>query len=263
MYGASLFYPLIRARQQTLNISSYLDVVNTRVVQSSGVQQDKLRILRAGADYALEDLLAGLDRSAINTANVRLSQGIPFLGGSNNSNPEAQRPGEDYGFTKFAFDVSRTQTLFQPWSDATIAFKARVTGQGSGNILPPAEKFFLGGPEFDRGYYAGQVTGDSAIAYTAELQLNTSFDFALFGRTLNVGTQFYGFYDYGQVFQNARQEPNLKISSEGIGTKISVTRYTEFDLEGDIRNNRLPIGTAPAVKPMKADALYWRVLTRF
>ncbi len=268
VYGVSAVYPVIRSRDETLNVSGFLDSVETRVVQANGRTKDNLRIARLGADYALEDLLAGAERPGINTAIVRLSQGVPFLGGSHYGNPLAQRgpqAREDYSFTKVAVDLTRTQTLFRPWDTATVAVRGRLTGQGSGSVLPPAEKFFLGGPEFDRGYYSGQVTGDSAFAATAELQLNTSFDTVVFGHPLTIGTQFYAFYDYGQVWQNtpAGLERDLHISSEGIGARVTLTRYTEFDVEGDIRNNRLPIGTAPFVREMKGEAVYWRVLTRF
>lgn len=266
VFGASVIYPLIRSRQQTLNLSAYLDAIETRVVQSNGRAKDSLRIGRLGADYAVEDLLLGADRPGINTATFRFSQGIPLLGGSHGGNPLAQRgpnAGEDYAFTKVTLDLQRTQTLFQPWTDATVAVRTRIAGQGSGSVLPPAEKFFLGGPEFDRGYYSGQVTGDNALAATLELQLNTSYSFVLFGRAIDLGVQYYGFFDYGQVWQNTRLEKDLHISSEGLGTRLSLTRYTEFDLEGDIRNNRIPIGTAPFVKRLKGEALYWRVVTRF
>ena len=53
------------------------------------------------------------------------------------------------------------------------------------------------------------------------------------------------------------------LSSEGIGVRINLTRFLEFDVEGDIRNTRLPSGTPGAVKPLKADAAFWRVLARF
>ena len=55
----------------------------------------------------------------------------------------------------------------------------------------------------------------------------------------------------------------MTLSSEGIGARVSLTRFTEFDVEGVIRNTRLPEGTPGVVKPLKADAFYWRVLGRF
>ena len=56
-----------------------------------------------------------------------------------------------------------------------------LAGQLSNDILPPAEQFYLGGTQFTRGYYSGQVAGDKALAATAELQLNTGVDLSRLG----------------------------------------------------------------------------------
>jgi hemolysin activation/secretion protein len=270
VFGASAIYPVIRAREQTLNVSAYLDAIETEIktISPSGVGsirqgRDSLRVGRIGADWARQDLLLGDDRSAVNTASLRLSQGMPFLGGIGNDNPTPSRVGERTDFTKFAFQLVRTQTLFAPWPDATVALKGLIAGQASGDVLPPAEKFFLGGPEFTRGFYSGEVTGDSALAWTAELQLNTSFEASLFGRLLVVASQFYAFFDRGEAWQNQATDRDVSLSSEGIGLRLNLTRYTEFDVEGVIRNTRLPQSASGAVKAEKADAAFWRVLTRF
>ena len=43
--------------------------------------------------------------------------------------PESPRLGGRSDFTKFYFDVSRTQTLFAPWRGATVALMGLATGQ--------------------------------------------------------------------------------------------------------------------------------------
>ncbi len=155
------------------------------------------------------------------------------------------------------------QTLFQAWTNANVALKGRVLGQATGDVLPPAEKFFLGGPDFNRGYYSGEVTGDNALVLSSELQLNTVHDLPLFGRTVPVTAQWYGFYDYGQTWENQRLDANAKLSSMGLGVRLAVTRFTEFGLEGVHRNTRYVHSSGPGVSALKADALYWRVVTRF
>ena len=278
VFGGALSYPLIRARQQTLNVSLALDAVDTDIHTNAGANggsiltgRDDLRIVRLGADEAIEDGLLGDDRPAVNSASVRLSQGLPALGASSNGARTASRVNERIDFTKAAIDISRVQTLFQPWTDATIGLKARVLGQVSGDVLPPAEKFFLGGSDFNRGYYSGEVTGDNALVFSAELQLNTSYQTSLFGLPLPIGVQYYAFYDYGQTWENQRLDANAHLASEGIGVRASVTRFTEFDLEGVHRDTRFIGGstTSPGTtagnnrSPLKADALFWRVVTRF
>ncbi|MBV9784124.1 MAG: ShlB/FhaC/HecB family hemolysin secretion/activation protein [Acidisphaera sp.] len=270
VFGASASYPVIRSRQQTLNVAAYFDVIESEIRTASGpngaevrASRDSLRVARVGADYVRQDLLLGDPRPAVNDVSVRLSQGINGLGSTSGSNPLPGRVGENISFTKFSGELVRTQTLFEPWPGSTIALKGLLTGQYSGDILPPAEKFYLGGIEFDRGFYSGEVTGDSAYAWSLELQLNTGFDFTVFNRPIQIATQFYAFYDRGEAWQNTSAEPNARLSSEGIGVRMNVTRYTEFDLEGVIRNTRLPSGTPGSVSALKADALYWRVLARF
>ena len=272
VFGGSLTYPLIRSRQQTLNLSGYFDAIETQVFQvastATGIQRgfDSLRVLRLGTDYARQDLLAGDERPAISTINVRLSQGLPSLGATRSAALDATRPGERVDFSKFVIDLSRVQTLFQLGPDSSIALKGRVIGQYSDQILPPAEKFYLGGPEFTRGFYSGEVTGDSAFVWQAELQYNKSYDLNLFDRTFNLAGQFYAFYDRGEAWQNQSPQvetPYTRLSSMGLGLRLNVTKYTEFNIEGVHRNTRLVEGTAGAVSPLKADAVFWRVITRF
>jgi hemolysin activation/secretion protein len=268
--GAAATYPVIRSRRQTLTVGIFFDVENSEIKLDAGPQGqsirsglDQLRVGRLGVDYVSQDLWAGLDRTAVNALEFRLSQGFPGLGGTTTSNPTPSRTGEQPGFTKISGEIARTQSLFVPWQGATVALKAAVAGQYSGDVLPPVEEYFLGGAEFDRGFYAGQVTGDTALTWTLELQLNTGFDVTAFGHPVNLGTQFYGFYDRGETWNNTPLDPNQRLSSEGMGVRLSVTRNTEFDLEGVIRNTRIPSGTEGEVSALKADALYWRALARF
>jgi hemolysin activation/secretion protein len=269
-YGLAALYPLIRSRQQTLNLGAYLDDEANVVKTNSGADNtlltasnDSLRVLRVGADYALQDLLLGGDRTAVNTISARLSQGAPLLGGTSRSNPLPGRVGEQPAFTKIGLSASRTQTLFEPWRDASVALKGLVTGQYSANVLPPAEEFYLGGSDFTRGFYSGAVTGDSALAATAELQLNTTLTLPIFDSPTTFAAQFYGFYDWGETYESQPTDLNHTLRSAGAGLRLNVTRYVEFDVEGVMRATRTPQGTQGNVLPLNADAIYWRVLARF
>lgn len=270
VYGVGAIYPLIRSRQQNLNLLVNLDGIRSEVRDDSGPEGqlsqaslDELRVLRLGFDYAREDVWLGAPRPAIDTASVRLSFGLPFLGGTGNDNPDPSVIGEQTGFTKIAGELTRTQTLFSPWSGATVALKGLLTGQWSGVVLPAVEKFYLGGLVFTRGYYSGEVTGDKAVAATAELQLNTALSFDLFGYPVHPAAQFFGFYDWGYAWQNQPLSPNARIASAGGGVRLSFTPDTEFDLVGLTRFNTRPLGESANVQPLKEDAVYWRVLVRF
>jgi hemolysin activation/secretion protein len=268
VFGGTLSYPVIRARQQTLNVHLTFDGLESEIdsglTSTARQSYDSLRVLRLAADYAMADLWLGDERPGTNLASVRASQGLRILGASTNPDAtDAPRLGERTDFTKYNFEVSRTQTLFRPWQDATVAMKGLLTGQWSDDILPPAEQFYLGGADFTRGYYAGEVAGDKALAATLELQLNTTNNLTLFGQALDIATQYYLFYDWGETWQNQQTDMNSRISSAGVGARRTVTRYTELDLEVLQRFDRFPNGSGTGISKLDGTGFYWRVLGRF
>ena len=264
--GLAALYPLIRARRQTLNLGVYFDILQSDIDAAGQLaSQDNLRVLRWGADYALQDVWAGGDRTALNAVSLRVSHGLQGLGGSTDGqqSPPPGRTGEVVDFTKVSFQATRNQTLFAPWRGATVAVQGLVAGQYSGDVLPPAEKFYLGGAQYNRGFYSGEVTGDTALVASAELQLNTGFTLDWFSGPIQIGTQFYGFYDWGETWERQKADPNRRLQSAGGGVRLSVTRFTEVDVEGVARQTRQPQGVNSNTAPLRADAVYWRVLTRF
>jgi hemolysin activation/secretion protein len=264
--GVALLYPLIRARRQTLNLGGYFDILQSDIDTAGQLaSEDDLRVLRWGADYALQDDWAGGVRTALNAVSLRVSHGLQGLGSSTDgqTSPPPARAGEVVDFTKVSFQASRNQTLFAPWRGATVALQGLAAGQYSGDVLPPAEKFYLGGSNYNRGFYSGEVTGDTALVASAELQLNTGFTLDWFSGPVQVGTQFYTFYDWGETWERQRADPNRRLQSAGGGVRVSLTRFTEVDLEGVARQTRQPQGANSTTAPLRADAVYWRVLARF
>ncbi len=268
--GVAALYPWIRARQQTLNLGLYFDILQSDI-QTFGApaSEDNLRVVRAGADYVRDDIWLGAARNAVNAVTIRVSHGIDGLGSSANGqvSPPPGRQGEQVDFSKVNFEVSRTQTLFSPWRDATVALEGLLAGQYTGDVLPPSEEFYLGGPRYNPGFYSGEVTGDSALVAYAELQLNTGFTVNWFARPLQIGTQLYGFADWGQTWNNhptgLPANPNQRLKSVGGGLRLNITQYTEFDLQGVARLTREPQGVSSDTPELAAGAVYWRVLTRF
>ncbi len=271
VFGGALSYPVIRQRDQTLNALAVFDALESDIAGTSGrggnsvrSSFDSLRVARLGADYALLDLLFGADRSAADGLSVRVSQGIPGLGATQYGDPQAPRPGERTNFTKLGLQASRVQTLFQPYSGATVALKAALAGQFSKDVLPPAEKFYLGGPQFDRGFYYGQVTGDSALTGTLELQLTTNVPAPSFLPTWasDLSAQIYAFYDQGETWNNGVGDTDQRLRSTGLGTRFYIAQYAELDLEGVRRLTARPLGGA-GVSALPGSAIYWQFLARY
>lgn len=271
VFGGQFSYPLLRARAQSLNLVAAFDAIESNVLNNlgpNGASQrsnfDSLRVLRFGGDYAFLDLLLGPERSGLNAVSARLSQGLTLLGASRDGDTATPPPrlGEKVDFTKFSGQVSRNQTLFQPYTDATVAFYAAVGGQYSEVLLPPAEKYYLGGPSFNRGYYYGQVSGDKAVTVSAELRLNTPIPLPK-PISFELRSQFYVFYDWGAAWQNTQLESDVTLRSAGGGVRLFVASSTEIDLEGVYRINRFPNGQSSNVSPLNSAAFYWQVLQRF
>lgn len=260
--GASLSYPIIRRRSQTLNLVGAFDTIDSQIwVDGTGGQrarlsQDSLRMLRAGADWTTFDLFAGESRPATNFISLRLSQGV---GGSVGRNPS--RLGANGDFTKLNGEATRTQALFSPWAGALISLQGSVAGQWSNDILPLAEKFYMGGNRLGRGFYAGEVTGDSAIAVSGEVQLSTTHELSAFGVGLRLAPTYYLFTDAGWTFENQPADPDRRIHSFGLGLRMQVNERFEAQFEGVRRATRQPQG--PAVPALHEDAFFWRVLARF
>ncbi|HVC60745.1 MAG TPA: ShlB/FhaC/HecB family hemolysin secretion/activation protein [Acetobacteraceae bacterium] len=265
--GGVLSYPVIRSRQQTLNLYTSLDALESNVRTGpvlTTTSVDSLRVLRLGEDYAMSDLWLGADRPANNVVSVRLSQGLRLLGAETNGTaPDAARQNERSDFFKVNFEATRTQTLFPVGPSSSVALMGLLAGQWSDQILPPEEQFYLGGAQYTRGYYAGQIPGDKALVATAELQFNTGTNLSMWGLSADISTQFYLFYDWGETWQNRSTDFATVVNSAGGGVRLQVTRYTEVDFEALGRFNRYPTGSGANVSALNGIGLYWRVLGHF
>ena len=270
VFGAQVSYPVIRSREETLIAVGAFDAIESDVSETNGANGsparasfDSVRVFRTGVDYALQDLVFGGNRTGVNNVSIRLSKGISGLGATQFGDPQAGRVGEHTDFFKFNSEISRTQVLFKPWSNATLSLFGLVAGQVSNTVLPPVEKFFLGGIRYNRGFYSGQVTGDNALTASAELQLNTDFPVSLAGYSTDIQAQFYVFHDWGETWENQSVDPNHRLRSAGLGVRTQFTPNVAAELEGVTRLTRLPQGTSGTVSALPADAVYWRVVTRF
>jgi len=267
--GGQFSYPLIRSREQTLNLIGLFEAINSTISTGGSpatvASRDSVRAFRVGFDYALLDLWLGAAMPATNSLTIRLSQGINGLGATANGATDSANAfaGPQFDFTKITGEATREQTLFTVWPGSTVSLYGLVTGQGTSHVLPTIEQFYLGGSAFTRGYYSGEVTGDNALAATTELRLNTGFPLSLFNTSTDVGLQAYGFYDWGETWNESELEPNHRLASMGIGARMKVTEYAEFDVEGVQRLVLNPLGGVGGTQKLSPQAGYWRVVIKF
>ena len=265
VFGGLLTYPVLLRRNQAFTTSLRFDAEDASIYTSGGRSStDNLRIVRGAGDYAFQDLLAGAARPAVNIVNLQYSQGIPGLGASPDGRGAgvAGRAGQKVDFWKINGSVERTQTLFSPYPSGSLALRLAVGGQYAAAILPSEEEFYLGGSRYTRGFYSGQVVGDKAVFATAELQFNTGYDFTAFSHDVDLGLQFYGFYDYGETWQNLKSDLNTRVATAGGGVRFGLTRLLEIDGEFDHRLTTRLV-PSPTMLPLSQTVIYWGVLARY
>jgi hemolysin activation/secretion protein len=249
-----------------LSTTLHLDAEQASIYTLAGrSSSDSLRVARLEGDYAWQDLWAGNTRGALSEFSFQDSQGIPAFGASPDGRGigVAGRAGEKVDFWKLNASIGRTQTLFAPYPAATVALRLEAGGQFTTAILPSEEQFYLGGSRFTRGYYSGQVVGDKALYGTAELQFNTGYDFTAFSQEVDLGVQLYGFYDYGETWQNLKTDLQNRVASAGGGIRFGVTRSLEFDGEVDERLTTKLVPPSSGTVPLKQTVIYWGLLARY
>lgn len=272
--GGAVSYPIIRARSANLfavaQFDMYDNTVETGTTQVLRTSKDYVRVLRGGFDGQYLDSFLPFGGLAVNAGNIRLHQGITTFGATQNGRtPPPSRQGSDFGFTKLTGEYQRTQPLFT-YRNMLFSLQGTIAGQYSNDILPVSEKFFLGGTRLGRGFYAGQVSGDSAYGFTAEAQLDLlnlpSFMLTPDGSRaaeLRPSVQLYMFYDTGRTYENLPSDPNRRIESWGGGIRTNVNNTVFLDLEGVSRVTRSVDAAGSTVSPLAATAGYFRLMTRF
>ncbi|WP_052388689.1 ShlB/FhaC/HecB family hemolysin secretion/activation protein [Belnapia moabensis] len=265
--GISASYPIIRSRPANLFAVSSFDVfdgvVETGTSGRNRASRDAIRSWRAGFDGQLLENWIRILPAATTFGSVRVSQGITALGATRNGYPLSGRSGaEDFGFTKISGEVQRIQPIWSPGEGQMFNLQGLFAGQWSGDILPQAEKFYLGGNRLGRGYYSGQVTGDRAWGLALEAQYDLAFDLpnSEFGPG-RVAAQFYAFRDIGRTAENRPNDANRRLSSWGGGVRMVINDTVQFDLEGVYRVVRRPDGAA--AESLRETAVLFRTLVNF
>jgi hemolysin activation/secretion protein len=254
--GVSASYPLIRTRPLSLDLSLAFDVSRSEIDTTGATPQvSDLRILRLGETLDFQDQTFGTGLVSANTVALTVHQGLPGLGASKSDDPNAPRLGNKVDFLKVTGELTRVQNLFS-FSSNVVAVKLSVGGQYTSDILPPNEKYFLGGTKYGRGYFSGEITGDRALGTTAELQLNTSTSWPT-----SIGIQPYVFYDTGWAWNLAPGDLDQHVKSAGVGVRFSLSQQISLELEGDRRLNRTPTGAE--VSPLSPYAGFVTLIARF
>jgi hemolysin activation/secretion protein len=248
--GLSLEYPILRTRALSSSATLLFDLThavvdaNVSSPDATRLSKENLRVLRIDSHTLVQDSLLGATRLGANDIDVQVSQGVPGLfGGTPNGYVPAARLGEQRDFTKATMALSRSQYL-GGWGTDSLGLYVALAGQATGSVLPPSEKFFLGGTQFGRGFYSGELSGDNAIAGSIELQWNMQRTSPSYAFALPLDLQLYAFYDGGQVWDmptpDVRTGLDRHLDSLGIGVRSTIAAHYFVQLEGVDRLTRRP-----------------------
>jgi hemolysin activation/secretion protein len=204
--SAGLSYPLIRSRAENMNVSGTFTHKNTWSRQlGAKTSQDRLRTLKLGVSYDKADSWQG-----VNQIGVELHQGLHVLNATDKNNTLKSRTGGRSDFTKMTLSASRTQQL-----PNNLALYGAVMAQRSAHRLLSSEECGIGGEQFGRAYDSSEITGEHCMAASLELRYTppTNSDVLKY-------TQFYSYYDIGQVYDITPVNEPWRESAASLGGGI-------------------------------------------
>lgn len=209
----NLSYPILRRARHAADVSIGIDAVNSDNALFGNIfATEKTRALRGAAVYAS----AGENHNL--TANIIASQGLDIFGA------EVTQPNGEVGFTKLSGGATFEHTLVPK-----LLGRINATGQLSGDRLPAAELFSIGGPTIGRAFDTGILTGDRGIGGFVELALRpvsaANFDKSelyLFGDTATLTIEERG----------PTPQQSFSLASAGAGVRLRWKDRIQLGLEG-------------------------------
>lgn len=209
----NLTYPILRRAKQAADVSLGIDGVNSDNALFGNVfATEKTRALRASAVYVSASEQHNL------TANVIASKGLDVFGA------EVTQPNGEVGFSKINGGAT-----FEHMLVPRLLGRVNATGQLSGDRLPAAELFSIGGPAIGRALDTGILTGDRGVGGFAELAFRpvSAEDFQK--------SELYLFGDAGTLTIKRRgpsPRQSFDLASAGMGARLKWKDRIQLGLEG-------------------------------
>ena len=210
-------YPLIRSREQNLNIGGAFTINNTKTeILGADFSDDRLRTVSLWGYYDFVDATR-----AVTWAKVTVTRGIDGLGARGDSRAAGRT---DY--TTVEFDMQRDQPV-APVLGGNLWLRLGALGQAtlSADGLFSAAECTYGGPRFGRAFDSGVISGDHCLTGVAEVHWKTPVELTSVSSTLD----FFGFVDGGKTWENGALQPGEARSasavSAGGGVNIQIGQH--------------------------------------
>ncbi|RQR53608.1 ShlB/FhaC/HecB family hemolysin secretion/activation protein [Burkholderia sp. Bp9125] len=234
--GLSASYPLLLNNQRSLlgTVSGYAshneDRYQNRITGATLENRSQVRVLQMQLDYT------SVGPKQVRKLSVNVAKGFDILGASKSQditvgNTTTSLP-SPISLTFVRTGATYTQTNEWPFR---IGTSVSLTGQYSPDSLPTSEQISFGAQRYALGYQPGETSGDSG--WGMSLEVNRAFSP---GWTYLKTITPYVAYDMARVYLHAGTPQPNRLSSVGIGVRLSDSRYYNLDL-----SVAKPVGDAP------------------
>ncbi|KVN30819.1 sugar transporter [Burkholderia pyrrocinia] len=234
--GLSASYPLLLNNQRSLlgTVSGYAshneDRYQNQITGATLENRSQVRVLQMQLDYT------SVSPKQVRKLSVNVAKGFDILGASKSQditvgNTTTSLP-SPISLTFVRTGATYTQTNEWPFR---IGTSVSLTGQYSPDSLPTSEQISFGAQRYALGYQPGETSGDSG--WGTSLEVNRAF---APGWTYLKTITPYVAYDMARVYLHAGTPQPKRLSSVGIGVRLSDSRYYNLDL-----SVAKPVGDAP------------------
>jgi len=210
--GLALAYPLLRSFKRSADISLGLDGIDSdNAVLGNVVATERTRAVRLAASFADTRKTRAVSLSG------SVSKGIDIAGA------RVTAPYAKIGFVKVAGTANAAQKIGKRGY-----LRITATGQYSGDRLPAAERFSLGGDLIGRAFPTSVLTGDRGAGGVAE------FAWRPIGKGRLDQSEVYGFVDGGVLRVLPRgltPASDYSLASAGVGFRARYLDKAELGLE--------------------------------
>ena len=201
---------MVRTIDQTIIVGGALNGRNTDVdVGPNAASRDRYRWLSASVDA---DQAFSFGALSVQSGYMH---GIGAFGATREGAPEASRAIAETNFQIITGSATMATDLLD-----NVSLLGRATGQHAFGPLPSVVQMSFGGDPFGRAFDSGEVSGDSGIAGSLELALDTDIPWDAVR-----SSAVYGFVDYGALWFRGNDTPNRKntLGSSGVGFRASLS----------------------------------------
>jgi hemolysin activation/secretion protein len=211
--GLTYGYPILRGYKKNLTATVGIDMIDSdSAVLGDVFSSDHTRAVRGAIGYS------DAEAKSVLTGGITISRGLDVLGA--HGTPFQSTP----TFTKVNARVGYDHQIGQ-----RFVGRLRASGQYSRDLLPAAERFVVGGPEYGRAFDQAVLSGDRGYATSGELAFRPKLPDKF------AGSELYGFADYAalRVLQRGPfAAANYDVGSAGGGIRIGFTPRAWLQLEG-------------------------------